>query len=49
MRGWIDLTCGKENYTKKAIKYFDDVLKMNESMFSVAYHCSLHFFGVYSF
>ena len=30
LHGWIDLTSGKDALSKKAIKYFDDVLKLNE-------------------
>ena len=26
LRGWIDLTCGREMLTKRAIKYFDEAL-----------------------
>ncbi|XP_070546763.1 tetratricopeptide repeat protein 21B-like [Ptychodera flava] len=29
LRGWIDLTCGRDAYTKKAQKYFDDALQIS--------------------
>jgi hypothetical protein len=28
LRGWIDLTSGREVHVKKAVKYFDEALKM---------------------
>ncbi len=27
LRGWIDLSCGRESLMKRSIKYFDDALE----------------------
>ena len=26
LRGWIDLTCGRDSLIKRSVKYFDDAL-----------------------
>ena len=30
LRGWIDVTSGKDQQAKKSIKYFDDALRLCE-------------------
>lgn len=34
LRGWIDLTCSRETFVKKSIKFFDEAL--------VGYVCLVH-------
>eukprot|EP00051_Salpingoeca_urceolata_P023185 m.390103 g.390103 ORF g.390103 m.390103 type:complete len:1321 (-) comp20074_c6_seq3:93-4055(-) len=36
LRGWIDLTSGRESHAKKCIKYFDDALKQDDTPEGVA-------------
>lgn len=35
MKGWIDLTSGKDGYTKKSGKYFDEALKEKITIFAL--------------
>ncbi|KAL4636202.1 tetratricopeptide repeat protein 21B [Arapaima gigas] len=35
LKGWIDLTCNKDVYTKKAGKYFDEALKEKADVFAL--------------
>ncbi|XP_043931290.1 tetratricopeptide repeat protein 21B [Protopterus annectens] len=35
LKGWIDLTCGKEAYAKKAVKYFDEGMQSEKDIFAV--------------
>ncbi len=38
LRGWVDLTCGRETYMKKCIKYFDEALSGYVSQPTQALH-----------
>ncbi|KAI4887077.1 hypothetical protein NFI96_013965, partial [Prochilodus magdalenae] len=35
LKGWIDLTCGKDAYAKKSGKYFDEALKEKINIFAL--------------
>lgn len=35
LKGWIDLTSGKDSYAKKSGKYFDEALKEKINIFAL--------------
>nr|XP_033800547.1 tetratricopeptide repeat protein 21B [Geotrypetes seraphini] len=35
LKAWLDLTCGKEAYAKKAVKYFDDGIQDGKDIFAM--------------
>uniref|UniRef100_A0A8B9G8L9 Tetratricopeptide repeat domain 21B n=1 Tax=Amazona collaria TaxID=241587 RepID=A0A8B9G8L9_9PSIT len=35
LKGWLDLTCGKENHIKKTVKYFDEALQEGNDVFAL--------------
>ncbi|XP_066301202.1 tetratricopeptide repeat protein 21B-like [Branchiostoma lanceolatum] len=35
LRGWIDLTCGRDQYVKKAAKYFDEGMSSSQDAFAL--------------
>ncbi|KAM9549015.1 tetratricopeptide repeat protein 21B isoform 2-T2 [Guaruba guarouba] len=35
LKGWLDLTCGKETHIKKTVKYFDEALQEGNDVFAL--------------
>ncbi|XP_061308433.1 tetratricopeptide repeat protein 21B isoform X2 [Pezoporus flaviventris] len=35
LKGWLDLTCGKESHIKKTVKYFDEALQEGNDVFAL--------------
>ncbi|KFZ59503.1 Tetratricopeptide repeat protein 21B, partial [Antrostomus carolinensis] len=35
LKAWLDLTCGKETHSKKAVKYFDEALQEGNDVFAL--------------
>lgn len=35
MRGWLDITRGKDSYTKKALRYFEEGLQDGNNIFAL--------------